>query len=234
MQLRSSLVKEKRRDWIIRKRPTIQSLTRAQNLLDRRSACVTDPVVREIIKWGKCGINSWSEEFQLRTVCVTTEQTKKPATGELFDNSQKGTFPADICGPLQIPTFTGRRYVLTLTVVPQRFVSVHVMKSHLEIDEPCFNIVQWINGNCRNRLEWLHSDIAVEFLAIRKRLLRMRVESTTSSPYTPQTDGITEHKNRMPLNIKKAMLKDAGMKPRFWGEAIIQAANVYDCTSTPA
>lgn len=113
----------------------------AHNLWNRRLVHVQDPVVSKTIKSGTYGMNSSCGEFQSCTVCDESEQTEKPATGEVFRKTQHVTVHADKCRPLHIATFTGRRYFLDLTAVLQRFSSVHMINIRLDIDKHCFNFV---------------------------------------------------------------------------------------------
>lgn len=62
---------------------------------------------------------------------------------------------------------------------------------------------------------------------------RLGVEFTTTSVYTPLTNGIAERINRTPLDKAPAMLAEAGMNEMFWREAKWHAAYLHNRTVTP-
>lgn len=79
----------------------------------------------------------------------------------------------------------------------------------------------------------LYSDIGTEFLRLCKRFLRTGIAFSTSSLYTPQSNGVYEHMNRTLIGKTKAVIYSAGMDTRFWDEAIMEAAHLYNSTVTP-
>ena len=45
----------------------------------------------------------------------------------------------------------------------------------------------------------------------------------TTTPYSPQSNGVAERKNRTPKEMMNAMLINSGLPQNMWGEAILSA-----------
>ena len=53
-----------------------------------------------------------------------------------------------------------------------------------------------------------------------------------TSPYSPQSNGIAERKNRTVTDLVNAMLETAGLSKQWWGEAIFTACHVLNRVPT--
>jgi hypothetical protein len=51
-------------------------------------------------------------------------------------------------------------------------------------------------------------------------------------PYSPQSNGIAERKNRTLTNLVNVMLETAGLSKKWWGEAILTACLVLNMVPT--
>lgn len=61
----------------------------------------------------------------------------------------------------------------------------------------------------------------------------MGIMLTTSSVYTPQSNGLAERMNRTLLNTLRSMLAEARIDNRFWGETAVHVAELQNLTVTP-
>lgn len=164
---------------------------------------------------------------------VQTKQTRCPSKNELIGHAGNITVHADICGPLAVATHAGKRYFLTLTATPQSYDRVYLLKSRPQIAEHCLNFIEWLNRNFCHRVKQFHSDNAAEVFTLKKKLNRLRVEQTTSLVYTPRANGVAERMNLTLLTKARAMLHEAGMNDKFWGEASLTAAYTQNRIITP-
>jgi transposase InsO family protein len=54
----------------------------------------------------------------------------------------------------------------------------------------------------------------------KKKKFYPQIQGVTSSPYTPQQNGVVERKNRTLLDMARTMLDEYKTPDRFWVEAI--------------
>jgi hypothetical protein len=60
------------------------------------------------------------------------------------------------------------------------------------------------------------------------------VQRHYSTPYSPQQNDVVERHNQMVLGMARALLKQRGMPVVFWGEAVVTAVYILNCTPTKA
>jgi hypothetical protein len=51
-------------------------------------------------------------------------------------------------------------------------------------------------------------------------------------PYSPQSNGVAERKNRTLTDLVNAMFDTAGLSKEWWGEAILTSCHVLNCVPT--
>lgn len=108
----------------------------------RRMGHASDNLVSKMMKSQKYGKK---EMGQLDTVkcqtCTHTKQTKASASEKLVQNSLEVTIHANICGLVQTNTFGGRRYFLTMTATPHRYVGVPQLRHRSEAPEHMYDYI---------------------------------------------------------------------------------------------
>jgi len=133
---------------------------------------------------------------------------------------------SDLMGPITPATIGQRQYVLTFIDDKTRRAWVYLLKSK---DETFERFKIWkaeAENQTGKKLKVLRSDNGGEYLS--KRFAEFRelhgVQHQTTTPHTPQQNGVAERYNRTLMDMVRSMLSGAGLKKQFWGEAI-QTAN---------
>ena len=60
-------------------------------------------------------------------------------------------------------------------------------------------------------------------------LMEIGADSSTSPPYAPQMNGISERLNRTLLDLARTMILQSGLKKGIWGEAVTFATHILNC-----
>ena len=58
------------------------------------------------------------------------------------------------------------------------------------------------------------------------------IKHYTTTPYTPQQNGVVERRNQTVVEMARCMLKSKQMPSRFWGEAVVTAVYVLNRAPT--
>lgn len=113
----------------------------------------------------------------------------------LVEGSPKNTIYSDACGPFKKPTAGGMSLLVTILVIPHRYVKVLLIDSRAEIPVRFRNFTAWAHRNGSKNVEHFHDDIAGEHLSMKSDLKEQGVTRTTSTPYCPHSNGVVEHMN---------------------------------------
>jgi len=128
----------------------------------------------------------------------------------------------------------GRRYFMTFIDDCTRFCYVYLLKTKDEAlhyfkvykDEVENQLEKKIKRLWSNRGGEYFSNEISEFCAVHG-IIHERMP-----PYSPQSNGIAERKNRTLTDLVNAMLETAGLSKEWWGEAILTACHVLNRVPT--
>ena len=129
---------------------------------------------------------------------------------------------SDVCGPIDVPTLGGNRYILTFIDDASRKVWVFVLKTK---DQVLDRFKQWHAMVEREKgcsLKCLRSDNGGEYTSkeFQRYCLEHGIRHEKTTPGTPQHNGVAERTNRTLLEKVRCMLKMAKLSKPFWGEAV--------------
>jgi hypothetical protein len=149
---------------------------------------------------------------QLRVVNRQKPEKSDKPLGRVF---------SDFWGLYSIPTLFGERYIWTLTDQVTRKSWVFLTKQRSDFREVLFKWKKEVELQTGYKLKVLRLDNAGEFKAIEDELrtkFGIRIEWTT--PYTPEQNGVSKQLNRTLISLARAMLINAQLPYKFWGEAV--------------
>jgi hypothetical protein len=91
-------------------------------------------------------------------------------------------------------------------------------------------------AECGRKLRVLRTDNGGEFLTTEftSYCVDEGVKCHYSTPYSPQQNGVIEQRNQIVVGMARALLKQRGMSAVFWGEAVVTAAYILNCSPTKA
>jgi hypothetical protein len=89
-------------------------------------------------------------------------------------------------------------------------------------------------AECGHKLHVLRTDNGGEFMTAEFASYSMDegVQRHYSTAYSPQQNGVVERRNQTVVGMARALLKQRGMSVVFWGEAVVTAVYILNCSPT--
>jgi transposase InsO family protein len=132
---------------------------------------------------------------------------------------------SDVCGPMQTPTFGGKRYFVTFIDDKSHFCVVYLLRNKSEVAAKFAEFVAFAETQTGKRVKVLRSDNGGEYTsgAMAKFCSDRGIVQKFTPPYTPQLNGVAERMNRTLVECARCMLEHAGLSKSYWGEAVMTA-----------
>uniref|UniRef100_H3H8A1 Integrase catalytic domain-containing protein n=1 Tax=Phytophthora ramorum TaxID=164328 RepID=H3H8A1_PHYRM len=132
---------------------------------------------------------------------------------------------SDVCGPMQTPTFGGKRYFVTFIDDKSHFCVVYLLRNKSEVAAKFAEFVAFAETQTGKRVQTLRSDNGGEYTsgAMAKFCADRGIVQKFTPPYTPQLNGVAERMNRTLVECARCMLEHAGLPKTYWGEAVVTA-----------
>lgn len=169
------------------------------------------------------------------TTCLMGKQTRLP-----FNNiGSRATQPlqlvhSDLCGPMDQESLGGMKYFITFIDDYTRRVHVYFLKNKLNILEVFKDYKSRVENELEYKIKVVRSDNGKEYCNkdFENFLRRQGIEHQTSTPYSPQQNGLAERMNRTLVERAKCMLFDAQLPKQLWAEALATAAYIINRSPT--
>ena len=181
--------------------------------------------------------------------CVLGKMQKKPFPKQ---SQHRATRPyeivhSDVCGPMQVESKGGSRYMLTFTDDYSRYTTVYFIKSKNEVLSKFMeyvNSVEKLTGRHITKLnilseedvKVLRSDNGGEYTSnsFAKFCTEKGISHQFTVPYCPQQNGVAERMNRTIMEGARSMLCHAKLPLEFWAEACSTAVYLHNRSPTTA
>jgi transposase InsO family protein len=141
---------------------------------------------------------------------------------------------ADLCGKIKPSTAGGKNYFLLIVDDHTRYMWVEFLTTKDEAFK-CFKKVQALAETERGcKLRAFRSDRGGEFCSIQFKQYcdDHGVKHFTTTPYTPQQNGVVERCNCTVVEMARCLLKAKGVPGEFWGEAVSTAVYLLNRAPT--
>ncbi|KAL0034473.1 hypothetical protein WJX79_004176 [Trebouxia sp. C0005] len=131
----------------------------------------------------------------------------------------------DVCGPLQVPSRGGAKYIATFLDDYSKLSIVRTIPQKSGVAQAMQEVLQMLETRSGNKLQTARTDRGNEHLndATSAFFKAKGVTHQTIPPYTPQHKGAAERINRTLMERTWAMLKDAKLSDNMWAEAVTTA-----------
>ncbi|KAJ0169236.1 hypothetical protein K1T71_015266 [Dendrolimus kikuchii] len=169
--------------------------------------------------------------------CLEGKQTRQPFNNEgSRAHSLLETIHSDLCGPMETKSLGGARYFLTFIDDYSRKVFVYILNSKSECLNKFKEFKSLVENQLNCKIKTLRTDNGTEYTNKNfKDFLKLSgIKHQTSTPYTPQQNGLAERMNRTLVEKAMCMLINANLQKNMWAEATMTAAYITNRTPTRA
>ena len=179
--------------------------------------------------------------------CIFGKMNRKscPKSSETRASNCYELIHTDLCGPLQVSSIGGSRYILTFTDDYSRYVHVYMLKRKSEVlqrfKEFCNLVVNRTGRQIKKLNIWksvqaLRSDNGGEYVSndFISYCAEKGIIHQFTNPYTPEQNGISERLNRTIIESVRSMLIQSKLPLSFWAEAVAAAVYTHNRSPTSA
>ncbi|GJV13853.1 zinc finger, CCHC-type containing protein [Tanacetum coccineum] len=152
--------------------------------------------------------------------CMLTKITKKPFQNVKRETEVLELIHSDLCDLHATPSLGNKKYFVTFIDDAFRFCYVYLLIS---------------NDEALNKFKVFKTEVELQQGSQIKRFRTVRggeymdtlyfkfvgIIHEMTAPYTPQQNGISERKNKVPKEMVNSMLSYSGLSQGFWGEAML-------------
>ena len=151
---------------------------------------------------------------QIRAPFQKTEDTPR-AIGDII--------ASDLCGPFET-SIGGYKYFVTWLDLKTRYTSIEFLKNKESgtVTKSFRQYMAWISRQKKGEVKRVRTDNGGEYMGkeFQDICSELSIIHETTSPYTPEHNGITERYNRMLQEGASTLRHDSGLTIRFWVSAI--------------
>ncbi|GJX67769.1 retrovirus-related pol polyprotein from transposon TNT 1-94 [Tanacetum coccineum] len=131
----------------------------------------------------------------------------------------------DLCGPMRVASINGKKYILVIVDDYSRYTWTLFLRSKDETPEVLKDFLTMIQRNLQALVISVRTDRGTEFLnkTLHAFFKEEGIEHQTSTPRTPEQNGVVERRNRTLVEAARTMLSASKLPLFFWAEAIATA-----------
>ncbi|KAL0377947.1 UNVERIFIED_CONTAM: hypothetical protein Sradi_3100200 [Sesamum radiatum] len=138
----------------------------------------------------------------------------------------------DIWGPYKQPTPSNCSYFLTIVDHYSRSTWTHLLQFKSQAIDYLCSFITLTQTQFGKTIKIIRSDNGSEFLSIKFQtfLQQHGILHQRSCAYTPQQNGVVEHKHKHLLTMARSLLFQASLPDKFWGDCILAATYIINRT----
>ena len=141
----------------------------------------------------------------------------------------------DVCGPMEEASFGGARYVLTFIDDHTRYTEIAVLENKSQAFQHFRAYVKRAEKTTDRKLKAIRTDNGKEFInrEFKAFCVSEGIVHQTTTPYTPEQNGVAERMNRTLIEKAKCMMFDASLVKKYWAEAVNTACFIVNRCPKP-
>ncbi|GJY26087.1 retrovirus-related pol polyprotein from transposon TNT 1-94 [Tanacetum coccineum] len=131
----------------------------------------------------------------------------------------------DLCGPMRVESFNGKKYVLVIFDDYSRYTWTYFLRSKDETPEVLIDFLRLVQRGLHAQVRTVRTDKGMEFLnkTLHAYFATEGLRHGTSTARTPKQNGFVKRQNRTLVEAARTMLSAAKVPLFFWAKAIATA-----------
>ncbi|KAL0333939.1 UNVERIFIED_CONTAM: Retrovirus-related Pol polyprotein from transposon TNT 1-94 [Sesamum angustifolium] len=167
--------------------------------------------------------------FKMNIMTVMPKMAKVPFCSVERKTSPLELIHSDICDLKFVQTRGGKKYFITFIDDCTRYCYVYLLRSKDEALEAFKLYKNEVENQLSKTIKAIRNDRGGEYGApFEEFCSEFGIIHQTTAPYSPQSNGIAERKNRTLKEMMNAMLINSGLPQNLWGEAILSANHILN------
>jgi len=140
----------------------------------------------------------------------------------------------DIWGSYRTASLYGAHYFLSNVDEASRATWVFLMKNRTKVSKLLKGFIAMIQTQFDKKVKVVRNDNGLEFTSgpMHGFYFEHGILQESSYVHTPQQNGRVEHKHRHTLNVARALRFQAFLPIQFWGNCVLTATYLINCTPT--
>ncbi|WVZ62734.1 hypothetical protein U9M48_012444 [Paspalum notatum var. saurae] len=168
--------------------------------------------------------------------CVIGKQHRAPFPWATSFRAERGLelVHADLCGQINPPTPGGKRYFLLVVDDFSRYMWIELLSTKDQALYYLKKIKAVAESELGSKLKALRTDRGGEFNSNLFTIFydEAGIRHYTTTPYSPQQNGVVERRNQTVVEMARCMMKSKGVPAMFWGEVVVTAVYVLNRAPT--
>lgn len=163
-------------------------------------------------------------------VCVQAKQPKRPFHSVTRNTSILDLVHTDTCEFNGMLTKDKKKYFITFIDDSSKYCYVYLLKSKDEALSKFLIFKNEAETQTEKKLKRLRSDRGGEYTSnlFEQVCQDSGIVHEVTAPYSPQSNGIAERKNRTLSDMINALLESSGLPKYMWGEALNTACHILN------
>ena len=140
----------------------------------------------------------------------------------------------DLTGPMSIATWSGMQYALIVVEASSRYIICRLLERKTDAAAAMKEIIALLERQSGLKVKKIRTDNGTEFVnsVVDDLCKRNGIVHETTTPYTPEQNGIAERAIATCLEMVRCMLHSSKMDLRYWGEALMYAVHIRNLSPT--
>ena len=159
------------------------------------------------VKAGSSSRIEWCLEGKHNRLSLRKRLKKETRAGDIIHS--------DVCGPMPVSTFNGKRYFVTFIDAWSHFKYVSLLACKSEVLQKFKEFKAMLKRKFDCTVKNVYSDNVGEYAGMVNYLNMKGIGVHRAAPYTPEQNYVAERTNRTVLDMARSMLSHAGMSAQF-------------------